>query len=481
MLDIPVVRYYNEFKISEFIFIIRGGFTMFIAREKELHLLQSILDQPTGSVMIYGKRKVGKTTLITQALKSSKDKTIYYECIKSTLEDNIDNFVSALVRERVLPVTLSFKSFPDVFAYLNSLNMQLNIVIDEYPYLKMLTKSDTVDSIFQSIIDNHLDNIRLFISGSHVGMMKDMLEERNALYGRFSLTIQLQELNYKEISAFYPEKSVYDKIGFYAVFGGSPYVNGFLNSHNSLKDNIINTILRDTHPIYHYAEQLLISDFTNAIGAERIFYAISNGKKKYGEIENKLGMKNNGLLSKQLASLLRMEIISKTFPINRPDDNKKTAYEINDNLLRFYYAFVYRNKSALHMLGAEAFYEEYIEPSLITFISFRFEEICRSFFSLRAHAGQLKGVTNIGTFYYDDSTTRTSGEYDVVLQRRNTYDVYEVKYYNSVMSKSKMEAEAEKIRNIKGLQLGKIGFISVHGCEEYDNDYDCISGAVLYE
>ena len=67
-------------------------------------------------------------------------------------------------------------------------------------------------------------------------------------------------------------------------------------------------------------------------------------------------MKNNGLLSKQLASLIRMEIIAKTFPINKPDDNKKCAYEINDNLLRFYYAFIYKNKSALQMLGAEAFY-----------------------------------------------------------------------------------------------------------------------------
>ena len=165
---------------------------MFIAREKELKLIDSIMSKPTGSVMIYGKRKVGKTTLITQALKKSKDKSIYYECIKSTMEDNIEGFVTVLVREKVLPTMLVFRSFDDVFAYLNSLDKTLNIVIDEYPYLKMYTKPDTVDSIFQTIIDNHTSNIRLFISGSHVGMMKDMLEERNALYGRFSLTIQLK-------------------------------------------------------------------------------------------------------------------------------------------------------------------------------------------------------------------------------------------------------------------------------------------------
>lgn len=453
---------------------------MFIAREKELKLIDGIISKPTGSVMIYGKRKVGKTTLITHALENSKDTTIYYECIKSTMEDNIEGFVTELVRKKVLPVALAFKSFADVFAYLNTLDKTFNIVIDEYPYLKMYTKPETVDSIFQTVIDNHISNIRLFISGSHVGMMKDMLEERNALYGRFSLTIQLKELNFREIAAFYQTKEVYDKIAFYSVFGGSPYVNSFLDPEMSLRDNIISTILNNSHPVYHYAEQLLISDFTNAIGAERIFYAISNGKKKYGEIEDKLGMKNNGLLSKQLASLMRMEIISKTYPINRPDDNKKIAYEINDNLLRFYYAFVYKNKSALQVLGPEAFYDEYIAEPVITFISHRFEELCRDYFSLQAQAGKLKGVTNIGSYYYNDSVTKTNGEFDVALQRRDVYDIYEVKYHADIMPKKEMEKEADKIRNLKGLNVGQIGFIAAMGCEEYENDYVCISGSDLY-
>ena len=72
----------------------------------------------------------------------------------------------------------------------------------------MFSNSETVDSMFQKIIDNSLSNIRLFLSGSHIGMMKDLLEEKNALYGRFSLTIHLKELNYKEAASFYPEKQV---------------------------------------------------------------------------------------------------------------------------------------------------------------------------------------------------------------------------------------------------------------------------------
>ena len=453
---------------------------MFVAREKELALIRGLLSKKSGSIMIYGKRKVGKTTLITHALEESTDKTVYYECLKSTMEDNIEGFVTELVRAKVLPVPLSFKSFPDVFAYLNSLEETFNVVIDEYPYLKILSNPVTVDSVFQSVIDNNLRNIRLFISGSHVGMMKDMLEEKNALYGRFTHTIQLKELNYSECAAFYQNMSAYDKVGFYSVFGGSPYINEFIDSDETLKDNIIDTILNNSSPAYHYAEQLLISDFTNSIGAERIFYAISNGKQKYGEIESKLGMKNNGLLSKQLASLIRMEIIAKTFPINKPDDNKKCAYEINDNLLRFYYAFIYKNKSALQMLGAEAFYEEYVQNSLVTFISHRFEEICRTYFSLLVQSRKLRGVTNIGTYYYDDSETRTNGEFDVVLERKDACDVYEAKYYSHPLSVGEMMKEKDQVNRIKGLNVKKLGFISASGFESTPDQFDCITGDDIY-
>lgn len=452
----------------------------FFGREKELALLKEQLQKPSAAVMLYGKRKVGKTTLLKQALTEAGVPFIYYECVKSPLSDNISGFVNELVRAGVLPVALSFSSFVDVFAYLVSLGKPLNIVIDEYPYLKLMESPETVDSQFQKIIDNHLGQIRLFLSGSHIGMMKDLLAEKNALYGRFTLTLQLKELDYLEASAFYPEKSVYDKVAFYAVFGGSPFVGGFLNPSKGLKENVVNTVLNPASPVSNYAEHLLISDYANSVNAERILFAISNGKKKYSEIEEMLGMKNNGLLSKQLLSLLDMEIVTKSFPINRPDDSKKTSYEVNDNLLRFYYAFVFRNKSALTMLGADAFYDEYIEKPVITLISRRFEEICRTYFSNQVKSGALRGILNIGTYYYDDSANHTNGEFDVVLKRRECFDIYEVKYFHSPLSEKELFTEAEKIRKIKGLPLGKIGFVSVSGYETSPECFDLIDGEALY-
>lgn len=457
---------------------------MFFGREKEVKELRSFLKKYSGSMMIYGKRKVGKTTLINHVLEKENNKA-YYECIRGTVKDNIDGLVRVLVEEKILPVFLDFSSFQDLFKYLNSLNGTYTIVIDEYPYLKTFEKTATIDSIFQTIIDNYIGNIRLIISGSHIGMMKDMLKEKNALYGRFTSIIQLKELNYLDAAQFYPNKTVYERIGFYSVFGGSPYINEFINPKKSLKDNIIATILNVSHSVFLYADNLLISDLSNSAGAERVFAILGNGRMKYNEIEKGLRMEPNGSLSKQLTPLLNMEIITKSYPINRPDDAKKTSYEINDNLLRFFYAYIYRNKSALQVIGAEAFYTEYVAQSLTTFISKRFEEQCRDYFSLMVKCGKRKGVTNIGRYYYDDSAHRKNGEFDVVLQRgMDKYDFYEVKYQKKSLSPQELNEEVQQIKRleeIKSIKVNRIGFISVSGFAEADDKYDCIPGDALYK
>lgn len=453
---------------------------MFIGRIQELKAIRSVLSKASGSVLVYGKRKVGKTTLILEALHGATGKTIYYECLKSSLSDNIDGFVSVLVSAKVLPVKMGFPSFLDVFQYLHSLGEPLNIVIDEYPYLKKFAESETVDSVFQKIIDNYLGNIRLILSGSHVGMMKDLLEEKNALYGRFSAVIRLKELNYKEAAAFYTNKPAYEKIAFYSVFGGSPFVNEQLDDAAELKENILHTLLNPLSSVYSYAENLLVSDLSGRINVDRILYAVGNGRKKYGEIESKLGMTKNGLLSKQLKILQEMDMVAKVYPINRQGDNKKVTYELTDNLLRFWYTYLYKNKGALQILGADAFYESYIAPTITTYISHRFEDIARTYFSLQVQEGKKRGVLHIGTYYYDDSIHKRNGEFDVAVQRQQGYDIYEVKYLSGPLSQKAMQKEAEQIKTIKELQIGTIGFISANGFAEMPAEYECIDGEALY-
>lgn len=132
-------------------------------------------------------------------------------------------------------------------------------------------------------------------------------------------------------------------------------------------------------------------------------------------------------------------------------------------------------------MGATAFYEEYIKDSIINFISHRFEEICRSYFSLQVQSGKLKGILNIGTYYYDDSRAKKNGEFDVVLQKKDTFDIYESKYLISPMSDKQVEEEIKQVREIPKLNVGKIGFVSINGFESGHPDFPCIDGKTLYK
>lgn len=442
---------------------------MFVGREEELALLRE--EHIGKAVMVYGKRRVGKTTLILKALEQCPYQTVYFECLKGTMQDNIDGLVQELVRVKVLPVPLAFSSLQDVFAYLNTMTQKMVVVVDEYTHLYAMNDSGVVDSVFQSIIDNRLSNIELILSGSHIGMMKDLLQEKNPLYGRFAASIKLEELNYLDAAKFYPDKSAYDKVAHYAVFGGSPFINQALNPVATLRENIIDTVLNPMSSVYLYASQLVFADNALNVNAERIFFALGNDRKRYTEIEDALGVKKTGNLAKQIKTLTDHEILSRSIPINKPNDNKKATYELNDNLLRFYYAFVYKNSSALQVLGAEAFYDEFIAPVLTDFITLRFGGICRDYFSLQVRSGRMNGVRNIGSYYLDTAVRCENKEFPIAVELADCYAVYLAKCSTQPMTLDEIHSEAQRMEGVNDPGIKQLGFISINGFVEQEKPY----------
>ena len=454
---------------------------MFIARSEELSKLSGAMRQTDHASLVYGKRRVGKTRLIKEALKKQEQSVIYYECIKGTMQENVNAFVKLLSELQILTFASSFPSFTDVFAFLNSLPRSFVIVIDEYPYLSSLADPEIVDSVFQTVIDQRLSNIHLVISGSQVSVMKDLLKKGNALYGRFQLILHLHELNYRDAALFYPSKTPYEKIAFYSVFGGSPFVLQELREEETLEENISRTILDESSAVFLYVSNLLLTDYSNAVNAERILSILGNGKKKYSELEKALQANSTGSLAKQLKSLQTMELINQLHPINKPDDSKKKFYEINDNLVRFWYSYLYHNKSALQMIGAKEFFDQYISPTLLSeYVPHRFEDLCRNFFSHLAKSGQLPGITNIGTYYYDDPLRHRNGEFDIALAFGDQVQLFEAKYYKRPLALSEIHKEAGQIREIEMLKVVHLGFIAVNGFEKQEDGYSYYNGEDLY-
>ena len=192
-------------------------------------------------------------------------------------------------------------------------------------------------------------------------------------------------------------------------------------------------------------------------------------------------MKSNGLLSTYLKQLIDMNLITTSVPINKRDDKKKVSYMIKDNLVRFYYAYVFKNRSLIQNLTVSDFLASYISPSLNTFISYRFEGIVMDYLRQNASSIENEPVLNIGSYWYDDPSTKTNGEFDVVVQYASHYSVYEVKFYTKPMSKAEIEKEAGKIRRIKELAPVKIGFVSAAGFEVQDSDYIYLTSDDIYQ
>ena len=455
---------------------------MFVGRINEITNLIDTYKKPHQHTIVYGNRRVGKTQLVIESAKRSGLFFVSYECLKSSLKNNLDTLVKQLFEDGLLPSLMLFNSFIDLFRYIDSLKKHIIILIDEYPYLYYKNDKNEVDSIFQSILENNSFNINIVISGSHIGMMKDLLKQKNPLFGRVNTTIHLREFNYLEASEFYPNLSNYDKAAFYGVFGGSPFILKQLNTAKSLEENICETFLNINSSIFLHISEGYTTDLTTKDSANQIFEAIGNSKLRYNRIEELLHYEHNGLLSKQLNVLFEMEFVNKNVPINKLGDNKKSTYFINNNALRFYFTYIYGKQNILSLIGPNAFYEKYIKESLTTFLSYRFEEIVRTYLSIQVKKGNLENIYNIGTYYYDDQINKKNGEFDVALECKDGFDIIEVKFLKDKLKNSVIENEIKQINDIKEIKILNIGFASINGFEKDVKKYKyAISGNDIYQ
>ena len=456
---------------------------MFVGREKELTALTYELStwKKKTAVLIYGKRRVGKSTLINEAAKAFDGVVVNHLCVTSTFEGNLELIYKSVSDSLSLP-NIRFDSLFAMMDYLKTLNKKILLIIDEYPYLKQTKKKNEVDSYMQAVIDRLPENVKLILCGSYITIMKELLTESTPLFGRFSLIQHIHDFDYYDASQFYPDLSVREKAAFYGVFGGCPYVLENLETDKSIKDNIIRLLLPETGIIRSHIENVMLKEIQKSFDA-RILESLGNGKKKYTEIRDRLGGNETGLLDKQLKILLDMETIQKTEPINRRNDKKKQFYEITDNLMRFYFLFIFGTAGTIARIGEKQYYARNIEDTLGQFISRRFEGITLQYFHRMAVQGKYPDIEDFGSYWYDDPVHKTNGEFDCVIKRTgDKYDFYECKFFDRPMRRKECEQERSQLQAIRGIEVSGIGFVCTGGFDfEDDREFKLIDGTALYE
>ena len=454
---------------------------MFIGREKELRQLNAELSswKRRTAVLVYGKRRVGKSTLLSEAAKSFEGVVINHMCVTSTFEGNMELIYRSVSEGLGLP-NIRFGSLFEMMDYLKTLDKKILLIIDEYPYLKQTKKKNEVDSYMQAVIDKLPENVKLVLCGSYITVMKELLEEGNPLFGRFSLIQHIRDFDYLDAAKFYPDLSVRDKVAFYAVFGGSPYVLENLDTSLTIRENIERLLLPETGLVRSHIENVMLKEIQKTFDA-RILEILGNGKKRYSEIRDKIANSETGLLDKQLKILLDMETIQKTEPINRRNDKKKQFYEIMDNLMRFYFTFIFGKAGTIARIGEEQFFNRNINAVLEQFVSRRLEGIALQYFHRAAMLGKYPDIDDFGSYWYDDPATKTNGEFDCVIRRGELYDFYECKYFDRPMTLEECRQEKEQLDSIKGITVSGVGFVCTGGfASEKSDDFELIDGKILY-
>ncbi len=453
----------------------------FIGREKELAQLRKVLDGINGGrILIYGRRRMGKTTLIRKTLEETEGIKILYTALPIDLEGNAKALGDAVLKAIGIQ-SLRAESIDELFSFLSTRNERITIAIDEYQDMKKRADSDYVDALFRTAIDNLPANISIILSGSSIRLMKALLDEENPLFQRFNLTMRIDEMDYIEAALFYPGRSIRDRIILYSVFGGIPLLTSSIDESISVEENIISMFVDDNGIARNYIRSVIDTEISPIPDAFIILSALGNGKRHYTEILSCLSEeKNRTQLARTLKSLINSGLIRKRAPINS-EKRKDAFYEIASNPIRFYFSYMLRADDFVS-ISSKAFFSSFIEPSLTTYVSYRFEDMAKSYFSILTERGKRMDIMQIGNYWYDDRKKKSNGEFDVVLYTDDGYEIYECKFLKSRATSSLVKEEKRKAMAIEGIPMRRFGFISSSGFEEEkETDVILISGKDMYD
>jgi AAA+ ATPase superfamily predicted ATPase len=410
----------------------------FIDRERELEFLEEKFGNKRQLIVLYGRRRVGKTELIKQFCKN-KDH-IYFLADRRGSLLNAERFAN-IAAEHFGDIPPRVRNFDDAFTYIAKRLDERKIVItvDEFSYL--VEKDDSIPSVFQLIWDEILKdkNTMLILCGSLVSMMESILSYRSPLYGRRTGQWKLSPLRFNDAKQIFPGYSTEQKVEAYSILGGIPF---YLNTFDDEKDiykNIEEKILTKGEILYEEVEFLLREELRDYSSYLSILEAIARGNSRISEIANfsKIQAKD---LPKYLNVLMRLDIVEKVHPITEKKTTKRTIYKIRDNFFDFYFRFVYPFKSELE-LGNTKKVMGIIKKDFNMFVGKKFEDISREFL----YEMNLKGLTpfrllNIGTWWEKDK------EIDAVAFNKEEKKILfcEAKWQD--LSRSEAEKVLEKLK-----------------------------------
>lgn len=422
----------------------------FIDRKAEMKTLEAEYSREGSAlVILYGRRRVGKTTLISEFIKDKK--ALFFLASEESETQNRNNFKdkAADFIESDLLKNASVSSWDSIFKAIMDTKFETKpvIVIDEFQYIGK--SNPAFPSIFQRIWEEILKNksVMVILCGSLISMMESQtLNYDSPLYGRRTAQIRLKQIPFKYYREFYPEKDESKLIELYSVTGGVPKYIELLGESDDIYSAIENSILDPSGYLYDEPHFLLQQEVSEIGSYFSLIKTIAAGNSKLSAISTVLETKATSL-TKYLKTLIDLDILEREVPITEenPEKSKKGLYKIKDNYIRFWFAFVYPNLSFIES-GNRDIVMSKIRKSLVSgHTAYVYEDICREkMWELNANGAWSFNFSKIGR-YWDNKT-----EIDIAAidpEGKNLI-LGECKYWSEPVGVNILTALEEKAKNV---------------------------------
>lgn len=369
---------------------------MFINREEELNFLNRLIDRkqpgPGQLVLLYGRRRVGKTELLKHWAKQSGISYTYWAADKEPPTLQRRSFMAKMLdmpEEQASP----FDSWPTLWRWLAPRLAQQQqkqiIILDELSYAS--SADSTLLSALQHAWDHHLkeSNIILILCGSHVTTMAAIMQHQSPLFGRFTGQWHLQPLPFSSLRQFFPDWSPEERVALYSIVGGVPAYLRWLDEQLGLVGNIQQVILERGNIFLAEPELLLHDELRDLSTYQAILRAISKGYHTLKAISNDsfIGSSN---LPFYLSKLQELYLVERRLPATlttaQQRKSKQGRYHLSDPFFRFYFRFLYPH---LHSLMSPEETTAHIKNELRAFVGLSFEKLAQQWVTTQARAGKL--------------------------------------------------------------------------------------------
>ena len=354
---------------------------MFVRRHEEYKLLEEQYTNPgNGLVILYGRKGVGKTTLLSEFI---EDKTgFYYEGVECVEQMQISRMYRHMIGDT--EVDIQSQTMQNLFSSMMSTSQSGQkriIVLDEFHLI--VKHCSQFQDIFQ-IFHHPGQSVLLILCSSSIRWIEnDMIEWARDYASYITAYLKLKEFTFVDLVKRFPNTTVENCIYINAILGGVPdYLNEWQQEY-SIKENMIATILNKDSRLFGETTQILKQELREPAVYNTILTTLAQGNRKLNEIHGVTGF-SRAKISVYLKHLIQLDLVEKLVPlgVESKENAKKGLYRIKDNFFSFWYRYVFPNKSQLMLGNIEHVYDTAILPTLNHYIEEYFSDVCTEYLKL---------------------------------------------------------------------------------------------------